>query len=123
MRLTLFKERAKLASILLLAGIFIVQVFSFIVSNEVNGIHLGKRHVRLSPPVKQSVAFQMKYETLEDISVGSSVSGHSDQTNELDRLSENAGRFEPTGGSLSYPLEKPSLSRPSLITLLRVYRI
>lgn len=68
MKFKLQNNKIWYVAISLFALVFFLQVFSFIIFNEMNGIHFGKRRARISPPVKQSVAFQIKYETLEDIS-------------------------------------------------------
>jgi hypothetical protein len=121
--LKLQNNRIWIVAVSLFVLVFFLQVFSFIIFNELNGIHLGKRRARLSPPIKQSVAFQMKYETLEDISVEGQSSNTENPTLKFSGffrrpvVESNAGSFFCLEEKIS------SSSTPPLFTLYRIFRI
>ena len=123
MKFKLQNNKIWLAMISLFALVFFLQVFSFIIFNEMNGIHFGKKRYRLSSPVKQSVAFQMKFETMEDISVESQSSGSENPLLKFNwffprpAVENNAGSFSRSNEMLS------SSSTPPLLTLYRIFRI
>lgn len=123
MNFKLQKNKIWLVAVSLFALIFFLQVFSFIIFNEMNGIHFSKRRARLSSPVKESVAFQMKYKTLEDIF----VEGQSSNTE--NPILKFTGFFrrpvvENNVGSFSRSKEMlSSSSTPPLFNLYRIFRI
>ncbi|HXN05574.1 MAG TPA: hypothetical protein VN944_00755 [Nitrospiria bacterium] len=103
--------------------VFFFQGLAFIFSNEINGIHIGKRRARLSPPVKQSVSLQLKYTSMEDISVEGQSSG-----TDYPKLKFNGFSRRPTiennAGNFSLLKEEQRFSSaPRLFTLYRTLRI
>lgn len=109
--------------IFVFAAIFFLQGFSFIISNEMNGIHFGKRRLRLAPPVKQAVALQMKFDSLEDISF-ETESDKSENPNLKVYGFFRRPVVENIPKSFSSSKKKIiSSSAPPLFTLYRIFRI
>lgn len=123
MKIKLQNNKIGLVAVSLFALIFFAQVLSFIIFDEVNGLHFGKRWARFSSPVKQSVAFQIKYEALEDISVEGQSSNTENPELKFSGLFQRPV-VQNSSGSFSHSEEKlSSSSTPPLFTLYRIFRI